>query len=347
VRTAHTLEHVCGAHRVCDVDPGGLVNPAALIHVPGEPPRHGAASEPAPGVGELLIAVTAAPITPLDRLCASGTSYFGRPAVPYVPGVQGVGTVERGVGRIQPGTPVWFATSAGMAPVDGSMRARATAAEQDVVPLPDGADPVLVAALGLSAVAAEMALTWRGGLAPGEHVLVLGAGGIVGQSAVQLARAAGAGRVVAAARSQAARDQALRLGADAVVPLPDGPAEVAELADVLREACGEPVDLVLDPVFGVAAAAALRVLRPGGRLVNLGSAAAETAPFDSATLRSRSLQISGYTNNELSVEQRHAAITRVAELAAGGRLTVGYAQAPLAAVGDAWTATARTVLVPG
>jgi NADPH2:quinone reductase len=322
------------------------VNAAAVIHAPGEAPRAEEAPEPVAAPGEVLIAVTAAPITPLDRLCASGTSYFGRPAVPYVPGVQGVGVVERGVGRILPGTAVWFATSAGMAPGDGSMRARATAAEQDVVPLPDGADPVLVAALGLSAVAAEMALTWRGGLAPGEHVLVLGAGGIVGQAAVQLARAAGAGRVVAAARSQAARDRALRLGADAVAALPDGPAEVNALADDLRAACGEPVDLVLDPVFGVAAAAALRVLRPGGRLVNLGSAAAETAPLESATLRSRSLQVSGYTNNELTVDQRHAAVTRVAELVAGGRLTVEHATAALSAVADVWTATARTVLVP-
>lgn len=322
------------------------VIPAALIHAPGEPPRAGEAAEPVPAAGELLVTVTAAPITPLDRLCASGTSYFGCPAMPYVPGVQGVGIVERGAGRIVPGTPVWFATSAGMAPGDGSMRGRVAVPEHDVVALPEGVDPVLVAALGLSAVAAEMALTWRGGLAPGEHVLVLGAGGIVGQAAVQLARAAGAGRVVAAARSVAARDRALRLGADAVAALPDGTAEPDELAAVLREACGDPVDLVLDPVFGVPAAAALKVLGAGGRLVNLGSAAAETAPFDSATLRSRSLQVSGYTNNELTVEQRHAAVTRVAELAAAGRLTVEHARAALSAVAEVWSAPTRTVLVP-
>ena len=57
-------------------------------------------------------------------------------------------------------------------------------------PLPDGADHRLIAALGLSAVAAWPALTWRGGLRPGEQVLVLGAGGVVGQAAVQLARLA-------------------------------------------------------------------------------------------------------------------------------------------------------------
>ena len=128
--------------------------PAALVHAPGEPPRAGEVPEPVAGPGELLVAVTAAPITPLDRLCASGTSYFGCPAMPYVPGVQGVGIVEQGAGRILPGTLVWFATSAGMAPGDGSMRGLVAVAEHDVVPLPDGVDPVLVAALGLSAVAA-------------------------------------------------------------------------------------------------------------------------------------------------------------------------------------------------
>ncbi|MEV4018624.1 hypothetical protein AB0J35_49840 [Nonomuraea angiospora] len=50
---------------------------------------------------------------------------------------------------------------------------------EDLVELPAGADPYAVAALGLSAVAAHMALTWRGELAAGEQVVVLGAGGVV------------------------------------------------------------------------------------------------------------------------------------------------------------------------
>ena len=57
----------------------------------------------------MLVRVTAAPIVPLDLLAASGTSYFGRPATPYVPGVQGVGVVERSATH-EPGTRVWFAT---------------------------------------------------------------------------------------------------------------------------------------------------------------------------------------------------------------------------------------------
>ncbi|MEV4805496.1 zinc-binding alcohol dehydrogenase family protein [Nonomuraea sp. NPDC049421] len=315
---------------------------AAQIDTCGRPPRWADRPDPSPGAGELLVRVLAAPITPLDLLCAGGASYFGAPATPYVPGVQGVGTVD---GRL-----VWFPTPAGMAPGDGSMAELACVPAGDVVELPGGADPVAVAALGLSAVAAYQALTWRGELAAGEQVLVLGAGGVVGQAAVQLARVAGARRVVAAARSAAGRERAEKAGADAVVALDTD--DVAELTHRLSAACDGPLDLVLDPLFGAPAAAALRVLRPHGRLVNLGGSAGETSPLDSATLRSRSLRLLGYTNNELTREQRAAAVAKVAELAASGRLHVDHEAVPLEEVASAWerqsagTTAGRLVLTP-
>ncbi|GLZ03105.1 NADPH:quinone reductase [Actinomadura sp. NBRC 104412] len=300
---------------------------AAEIHACGLPPRVAADREaPVPGTGAALVEVLAAPITPLDLLCATGQSYFGRPATPYVPGVQGVGT--RG-GRL-----VWFPTSAGMAAGDGSMAEVVAVPEEDLVELPEGADPVAVAALGLSAVAAYMALTWRGEFAAGERVVVLGAGGGVGQAAVQLARTLGARRVVAAARSATGRERAERAGADAVVPLDTD--DVAELAARFTDAADGPVDLVLDPLFGVPAAAAARALRPYGRLVNLGGSAGETSPIDSGTLRSKSLRILGYTNNELSREQRAMAIAQIAERAAAGTLSVAHETVPLEEAAEAW-----------
>ena len=326
----------------------GLID-AVVVHTPGEPPE--VRRVPLPVLSEVTIRVAAAPIVPLDQLCASGTSYFGVPATPYVPGVQGAGVVEAGTAALPAGTPVWFGTAAGMAPGDGSMRAVVSVSEQDVVALPADADLAHVAALGLSAVAAWMALTWRGGLAAGEQVLVLGAGGVVGQAAVQLARAAGARRVVGVARAGAGRARAERAAPDDLVVLRDGE-EVAGLAGRIAAACDGPLDLVVDPLFGVPAAAALRALRPHGRLVNLGSSAAETAPVDSSTLRSRSLQVLGYTNNELTQEQRRDALGRVVQEAASGRLTVDHERVPLREAADAWarqlsgTANGRIVLVP-
>ncbi|MGH3762683.1 quinone oxidoreductase family protein [Actinophytocola sp.] len=319
---------------------------AAQIIEPGRPPVVTDRPAPAPGPGEVLVEVRAAPITPLDLLCASGTSYFGVPATPYVPGVQGVGTVVGGVA----GRTVWFPTSAGIAPGDGSMAAVAVARADELVELPAGADPVAVGALGLSAVAAHLALTWRGELAAGEQVVVLGAGGVVGQAAVQLARGAGARRVVAGARSPDGRERAAKAGADAVVALDTE--DVDELAARFATATDGPVDLVLDPLFGAPAAAAARTLRAGGRLVNLGGSAAETCPIDSSTLRSKSLRLLGYTNTELTAARRAEAITYVAEQAVAGRLAVAHETVPLADAGAAWqrqadgVASGRIVLVP-
>jgi NADPH:quinone reductase len=314
---------------------------ASLVRC-GQPPALADMPAPVPADGEVAVSVTAAPIVPLDLLCASGVSYFGEPACPYVPGVQGVGTLDDG-------TAVWFMTGAGMRPGDGSMAERVAAPAADVVALPSGVDDRLMAALGTSALAAWNALTLRGSLSTGEAVLVLGGGGVVGQAAVQIARLLGAARVVAACRSAGARDRAARAGADAVVPLHDGDT-VVEIASRLRAA--GPFDPAVDPLFGAPAAAALRTLRPAGRLVNLGSSAAETAPIDSATLRGGSLRLLGYTNNALSAAQRAEAIGLIAGHVRAGRLAVDYEAVPLDDVADAWarqaagTASARIVLVP-
>ncbi|MEV8308261.1 zinc-binding dehydrogenase [Streptomyces flavidovirens] len=307
---------------------------AALIQTCGAPSVVTTRRPPEQPDGTALVAVTAAPITPLDVLCATGISYFGAPAVPYVPGIQGVGIV-RCSAAVPVGTVVWFATDAGMRPGDGSMAELCAVPDAELVPLPNGVDQPLAAALGLSAVAAWRALTWRGEMLAGEQVLVLGAGGVVGQVAVQAARLHGARRVVAACRSRSGRQRAHRLGADAVVGLTDAD-DVGTLTSRLLDACDGPVDLVLDALCGVPAAAALRTLRPRGRLVNLGSSAGETAPFDSATLRSRSLRVLGYTNNELTAEQRMRALGTIVQHAVAGRIEVAYKPVPLTDAATAW-----------
>jgi len=301
--------------------------------------RHGAApalrdrNAPTGGDGHALVTTTAAPITPLDVLCATGTSYFGPPALPYVPGVQGVGVVDR-AGNRATGTRVWFPTAAGMRPGDGSMAQQVLVPESELVTLPDVED-TLVAALGLSAIAAWASLTWKAALRPGEKVLVLGGGSVVGQVAIQAARLSGAGRVVAASRSARAQDRASTCGADAVVTLHDDD-EPDDLAARLGDACDGEVDVVIDPLCGVPASAALRLLGPGARFVNLGSSAGDTATFTSATIRSRSAKVLGYTNNEIDTAQKATALLAVLEHAAAGRLTVDHEVVPLDRLPEAW-----------
>ncbi len=322
------------------------------VHVTahGLPPEVVEADAPVPGEGEVLVGVTAVSVTPLDLLCASGTSYFGAPALPYVPGVQGVGVVRDGDGALV-GRRVWFPSSAGMAPGDGGMAELAVARAEDVVVLDAAVPDTVVAALGLSAVAAWEVLEGRAGLRAGETVLVLGAGGVVGQVAVQAARLLGASLVVAAARSDRARRVAADAGADTVVALRDGE-DAGALAERLLEALGDRVDVVVDPLAGVPGTAAVSALAEGGRLVNLGSSAGPALCADSATLRSRSAAVLGYTNNAVTPQRRAEVFGTVLAHAAAGRLTVAHDVRSLDEVGDAWrsvgdgTASGRLVLVP-
>ena len=291
---------------------------AAVLTAHGQPPAAAEHPDPQPGPGQAVVRMTAAPVVPLDLLCASGTSYFGPPALPYVPGVQGVGRVENSA-RLAAGTRVFVSTSAGMTAGDGSMAERCVVGEEDLVPIEDGVPDDAVAAIGLSGVAAWMALTWRAGLRTGERVVVLGAGGAVGQVGVGAAGALGAGRVVAVCRGEEARRRALRSGAHAAVAYTE---DVDRLAGELTDALGGHADVVLDPVFGPAATAAGRVLAEGGRLVNLGGAAGDTASFSSAALRSRTASVLGYTNNALTSAQKADALTAVLRHAAEGQISV-------------------------
>jgi NADPH:quinone reductase-like Zn-dependent oxidoreductase len=303
---------------------------AAVLRIHGEAPSHDEHPDPVPTEGQSIVRVTAAPVVPLDLLCASGTSYFGPPEVPYVPGVQGVGVVEQSA-VVAPGTKVFFATSAGMSPGDGSFAERCAVPDADLIVLDTSVPDAQVAAIGLSGVAAWMVLTWRARLRPGERVLVLGGGGAVGQAAIGAARVLDAGRVVAVCRSDDARERALAAGADEVVILTD-----VELTERLADATGGAVDVVVDPVFGAVATSAARLLAPGGRLVNLGGASGDEATFSSALLRSRTASILGYTNNAITSEQRRDALTAVLHHAATGAITVVHETVPLPEIATAW-----------
>jgi NADPH2:quinone reductase len=322
--------------------------PAAVLRAYAAPPEYLLSPLPRRGRGQALVRVMAAPISPLDLLCATGKSYFGPPRLPYIPGVQGVGIVMEAE-RLTPGQRIWFSCDAGMKPGDGSMALYCVIDESSALVLPEAVDNDLVAALGLSAIAAWMALTWRGHVQPGEQVLVLGASGAVGQVAVQAAKLLGAGRVIAASRDEAARTRALKLGANAVVDLNGD--DVDEISMRMAAACEGPLHLVIDPVWGLPAEAAVRALAPEGRLVNIGSAAGPIARLESAILRSRVHAILGYTNNALTYEQKAQALTEILTHAAAGRCAVEREIVPLTHVAGAWERQAafarrKLILVP-
>jgi NADPH2:quinone reductase len=143
----------------------------------------------------------------------------------------------------------------------------------------------------LQGVTAWHALRSCAHLAAGETVVVQAAAGGVGSIAVQLAKAWGAGRVIAVASSAAKRELAVSLGADAAVdPAAD------DLTAALREANGgDRVDVVLEMTGGPVFDASLRALAPFGRLVAYGMAArTPPQPVEPAALMAHSSAVIGF-----------------------------------------------------
>jgi NADPH:quinone reductase-like Zn-dependent oxidoreductase len=295
----------------------------------GGPPSVKDVEEPVRSGGQALIQVAAAAINPLDLAIASGRYYGGQPEVPYVPGTEGVGIVVEAE-SIAAGTHVRFEARSG----NGSLAERALATEDALIELPEGTDDDLAAAIGVAGLAAWLALEWRGKLEEGETVLVLGASGAVGQIAVQAARHLGAGRVIAAARSADGLRRARELGADATVELRGQ--SVDELSDQFREAAGSELDLVIDPLWGEPAVAALQTLRMEGRLVNLGQSAGSEAIISSASVRSRMRSILGHANRMTPPGVRRDAYLTLLEEASAGRLRVDFEVLPLDEIARAW-----------
>ena len=285
-------------------------------------PRAGDFDEPVAREGQAVVEVSAAGLNPVDVAICGGRFYAGKPPLPSVSGREGVGSLD--------GRRVYFDTP--VAPF-GAMAERSLIDPVSTYTVPDEVDDGVAVALGIAGLAAWVSLTWRAGLKPGEHVLVLGASGVVGQIAVQGARILGAGRVVAAARSAPALERSLALGADQAVRL----GEAEDLATALSEAADGRIDVVLDPLFGEPFVAAIQAASFGARLVQIGASAGQQATVPSAPIRGKVLTIMGHTNFAAPPEVKRTAYERMAAAAAAGELEVETERIPLERVDDAWS----------
>ncbi|MEU3771743.1 zinc-binding dehydrogenase [Streptomyces sp. NPDC032472] len=200
---------------------------------------------PVPGPGEVLVAVEAVGVTlPVVRKVREGGE-----AIPLGGEVAGtVAALGEGVAGLAVGDRV-----TGLCFGHGYAE-YALLAAPFVSPVPEGAGAVEAVALVRSGLVARGAVA-AGRIRPGESVLVTAAASGVGSLAVQLARAEGAGRVVAAVSSRDKADFVRGLGADEVVVYAE------------TEGWGAPYDVVLDGVGGELLGPAVRALATGGRLV--------------------------------------------------------------------------------
>jgi NADPH:quinone reductase-like Zn-dependent oxidoreductase len=205
----------------------------------------------------------------------------------------------------------------------------------------------VAAALGNSGLAAWTALEWRARLEKGETVLVLGATGAMGNVAVQAANLLGAGRVVAAAPGGDRLERMRSRGADALVDLDT----TGDIAEALKEATDGGADVIVDPLWGGPAVAAMGAAALGARHVQIGHIASPSADVPALTVRSATLNLLGFVLFHVPFEVRRDAYRRLTEHAARGDIQVDVERVPLEDVENAWRRQqegpgAKLVVVP-
>ena len=225
--------------------------------------------EPTPGRGEIRIAVQACGVNFPDSLIIEDR-YQLRPPRPFAPGAEVAGVVDavgedvsqKLIGQRMIG---WVGF--------GGMAEKIVLKADRAAPMPDAMPFDVAASFVLTYGTSQHALKDRGGIQPGETLLVLGAAGGVGLAAVELGKAYGA-RVVAAVSSQAKADLAKAHGADHTIVYPQGPFDGdgrKALSRLFKDAVGEDgANVVYDPVGGDYTEAALRAIAWEGRLLVVG-----------------------------------------------------------------------------
>jgi NADPH2:quinone reductase len=297
---------------------------AAVIERYGEPPVLRDVPEPKAD-GSSLVEVIAAPLNPVDISIAGGKFYAGSPPTPYVPGGEGIGRLQQ---NGKAGPRVYFRAAL----PNGAMAERAVVSRGQAIPIPDSVPDGVAAALGTPGMAAYLGLTRRAELKAGETILILGASGVLGTIAVQVARLLGAGRVIAAARDERGLARAKELGADATVDLK----QTDGLTDRIKEASGGQLNVVIDPVWGAPGVAAMEALSPFGRFVQLGASAGQEAVVKSGVVRGRYLSVLGYNTFVVPWEEQAAAYRTLVDYVVAGQLKVEFEILPLEAAPEAW-----------
>ncbi|MCX7889238.1 MAG: NADPH:quinone oxidoreductase family protein [Rhodobacteraceae bacterium] len=226
----------------------------------GERPEVAEIPLPEPGPGELRVRIAAAALNFADLLMVRG-EYQVRPELPFTLGMEAAGFVDAlgpGTAGPVPGTRVAVVAGTGALAEFGCFPAAAC------IELPDAVPFEAAAATPVAYGTSYIALSDRAALGPGETLLVLGAAGGVGLTAVEIGRLMGA-RVIAVARGTPRLEIARAAGADLLID-----SDTGDLRAALKAAGG--VDVAYDPVGGPAFDAALRALRPGGRILAIGFA---------------------------------------------------------------------------
>jgi NADPH2:quinone reductase len=241
-----------------------------------------------PGIsdsGQVLIDVAAAGVNFADTLMIGGT-YQATPPPPFTPGLELAGTVRTiggAVSRVKPGDRV-------LAVVDsGAFAQQAVARDADVFPIPPGMDFAAAAGFAIAYGTSHGALRWRADLQPGEVLLVHGAAGGVGLTAVEIGKAMGA-MVIATAGDDEKLKIAADHGADHLINY-----KTESIRDRVKAICGgRGADVVFDPVGGSAFDASLRAVNWNARLIHVGFASGQVPQVPANILLVKNIAAIGF-----------------------------------------------------
>src|SRR5213594_2120944 len=218
-------------------------------------------SAPTPGPDDVLIAVKATAVNYADALMTAGR-YQTKPDLPFSPGLETAGVVAecgQRVTRLKPGDRVMAILAY------GGLAEMAVAPEAETFPIPAGMSFEEAGAFPVAYISSHVAIRWQGRLEAGETLLVLGAAGGVGLTAVEIGNAMGA-RVIAGASTPEKLAVAREHGADALVNY--ATENLTERVMALTD--GKGADVCFDPVGGALFDAALSALGWGGRILLIG-----------------------------------------------------------------------------
>jgi NADPH2:quinone reductase len=261
--------------------------------------------EPQAGAGQVLVAIKAAGVNPVDTYIRNG-QYASLPPLPYTPGSDAAGLVSAvgsGVSEFKPGDRVYISgTVEGRA--HGSYAQKAVCTVDEVHHLPSHVTFAEGAGVGVPYVTAWRALFDKGRATPGETVLVHGASGAVGVAATQIASAAGL-RVFGTAGTERGRALAREQGAHEVF---DHTAAGYE-KDILAKTGGRGVDLIIEMLANVNLVRDLDLIAKRGRIAVVGNRGA--IELNPRAIMGKDATVVGFTNwNALPAElaTAHAAI---------------------------------------
>jgi NADPH:quinone reductase-like Zn-dependent oxidoreductase len=306
---------------------------AAVVRSFDKPPAYGPFEEPVPSSEhEALVEVLAAGFHPRVRSQANGSHYTATGALPFVPGIDGVG-------RLQTGQVVYFALDDRTV---GSMAERTVIDTRRSIVLRDGTDPYVIAAGMNPGMSAWIALTRRIDWKAGQSVLILGATGNAGRLAVQISKHLGVSKVIAAGRNQERLELLGALGADAIIQLGPSPDSVSErVGPVAAE-----VDVVLDYIWGRPALESVFAIVKersdrSRRLtwIQIGAQAGATIELPSALLRQADLCVMGSGQGSIGVAGMLEELPALATALSDGTIELRVEKVPLSQVSRVWEET--------